>query len=77
MIYFRSVHEAVKDRHVSRTTWYHPSDVKKQGGGKANWGREGDFYDPVDIPINEPFADPGDHMGHDDYNKIRVHFKRV
>lgn len=64
------------DRHAPRQTWYKPSDSKKGGGGKANWGRDADLFDETDIPLYEPFVDPGsawfNDNSHAEENKIRV-----
>lgn len=68
---------AIRDRHSPRSTWYHPSAFKKSGGGKANWGREQDFYDETEIPINEPFNDPAYTPNFVDNTKLRVPFNMI
>ena len=46
--------------------------MKKGGGGKANWGRDGDYYDESEFPINEPFEDPAIGAEIIDNTKLRV-----
>ncbi|PJF19389.1 hypothetical protein PSACC_00797 [Paramicrosporidium saccamoebae] len=68
----RSKNAAIKDRHAPRATAYHPANFKKSGGGKGNWGRQEDYYDESEIPINQPFQDPELGRVHVDNSKIRV-----
>lgn len=62
---------ATHDRHMPRRTAWRDLGPKKGGGGKANWGREVDFYDS-EIPVNEPFEDPALGANTVDHSKIRV-----
>ena len=63
---------AIRDRHTPRATAYLPN-MKKGGGGKANWGREGDYHDEAGFPLNEPFEDPAVGAEIIDNAKLRVH----
>ena len=63
---------AIRDRHLPRHEAWREVGLKKGGGGKANWGRELDFYDEA-IPVNEPFQDPMLEPNTVDLNKIRVY----
>lgn len=67
---------AQHDRHDPRSTSYRPAAVKRSGGGKSNWGREEDFYDPLEIPLGEPFRDsPANTVSENvegDNSKLRV-----
>lgn len=61
------------DRHAPRSTWYRVAPFKKRGAGNGNWGTVADYFDPADIPLNEPFDDPNwSDIGEADNRKVRV-----
>ena len=67
---------AQRDRHVSRNAPWNSKPMKKSGGGKGNWGVEGEEVDDFKIPVNQIFKDAEyrdeEVIQSDDFNKIRV-----
>lgn len=67
---------ANRDRHVSRNAPWNAKPMKKSGGGKGNWGVEGEEVDDFRIPVKQVFKDADfrdeEVMEHSDVNKIRV-----
>lgn len=56
---------ANRDRHVSRNGPWNAKPMKKMGGGKGNWGVEGDEVDDFQIPVKQVFKDS-------DYRDVEV-----
>ena len=48
---------ANRDRHVSRNSPWNAKPMKKMGGGKGNWGVEGEEVDDFRIPVKQVFKD--------------------
>ena len=48
---------AQRDRHVSRNSPWNAKPMKKSGGGKGNWGVEGEEVDDFNIPVKQVFKD--------------------
>jgi hypothetical protein len=49
---------ANRDRHVSRNApWNAAKPLKKSGGGKGNWGVEGEEVEDFSIPVKQVFKD--------------------
>lgn len=67
---------AQRDRHVSRNAPWNAKPMKKSGGGKGNWGVEGEEVDDFRIPVKQVFKDEeyreDELMQSEDFNKIRV-----
>lgn len=68
---------ASRDRHVSRSSPWNAKSMKKSGGGKGNWGVEGEEVDDFSIPVNQVFKDSDYWEGEavvesQEINKIRV-----
>ena len=67
---------ANRDRHVSRNAPWNAKPMKKSGGGKGNWGVEGEEVDDFSIPVNQVFKDidyrDDEVIENQDNNKIRV-----
>lgn len=65
-----------RDRHVSRNAPWNAKPMKKQGGGKGNWGVAGTEAQDFVIPVNEVFDDyefrDDDHPAHQNGSKIQV-----
>ncbi len=67
---------ANRDRHVSRNAPWNAKPMKKSGGGKGNWGVEGEEVDDFRIPVKQVFKD-ADYRDEEvieshENNKIRV-----
>lgn len=67
---------ANRDRHVARNAPWNAKPMKKSGGGKGNWGVEGEEVDDFRIPVNQVFKDE-DYRDEEvvesrEINKIRV-----
>ena len=65
------------DRHVSRNAPWNAKPMKKSGGGKGNWGVQGDEVLDSRFPVNQIFEDEdfrGEEMMErsEVNNKIRV-----
>ena len=67
---------ANRDRHVSRNAPWNAKPMKKSGGGKANWGVEGEEVGDFRIPVNQVFKDADfrdeEVAPNQDVNKIRI-----
>lgn len=67
---------AQRDRHVARNAPWNAKPMKKSGGGKGNWGVEGEEVDDFNIPVNQIFKDEDyredETIPAEDVNKIRV-----
>lgn len=67
---------ANRERHVSRHAPWNAKPMKKSGGGKGNWGVEGDEVLDSRIPVNQIFEDEEfraeEAVKQQEVNKIKV-----
>lgn len=67
---------AQRDRHVARNAPWNAKPMKKSGGGKGNWGVEGEEVGDFNIPVKQVFNDEDyredEAIQSEDVNKIRV-----
>ena len=71
-----NIRTASRDRHVSRNAPWNAKPMKKSGGGKGNWGVEGEEVDDFSIPVHQIFKDEDyrdtEAVEQQQLNKIRI-----